>query len=166
MATFGWVLAAYAATWAFGVPLTLLHELGHALTALALGIRRVIVNVGQPPARAIALGRLELRIRLLNRPRWAWFGTIDTPEGNEVSRARAIAVLAAGPVVSAVVLVTLLAAAAFLPWPPVLVVWAVAAAVAWQLFVTAIPMRYPRWFGPYAGRISDGYRIARLVRSS
>jgi hypothetical protein len=166
METFGWALAAYAATWAFGVPLTLLHELGHALTALALGARRVTVNVGRPPARAVALGRLELRIRLLNRPRWAWFGTIDTPEGDEVSRARAIAVLAAGPIVSTVVLSALLVTAALVPWPPVLVVWVVAAAVAWQLLVTALPMRYPSWFGPYAGRVSDGYRIARLVRSS
>jgi hypothetical protein len=30
----------------------------------------------------------------------------------------------------------------------------------------AVPARYPRWFGPYAGRISDGYRIVRLFRSS
>jgi hypothetical protein len=39
-------------------------------------------------------------------------------------------------------------------------------AVAFELFVTAVPMRYPRWFGPYAGYVSDGSRIARLVRSS
>jgi hypothetical protein len=36
----------------------------------------------------------------------------------------------------------------------------------WELLVTAVPVRYPRWFGPYAGRVSDGYRIVRLFRSS
>jgi hypothetical protein len=164
MGAIGWAMAAYAATWILGVPLTLLHELGHALTALALGVRRVTVHVGRPPARSWALGPLELRLRLVNRPRWAWYGTIDA--SGEVSTGRAVAATAAGPLVTAVVLAGLLVAAALVPWPPVLVVWVLAAAVAWQLFVTAVPMRYPRWFGPYAGRVSDGYRIVRLLRSS
>ena len=164
MGTIGWAAAAYAATWLLGVPLTLLHELGHALTAVALGARRVIVTVGRPPTRIWSLGRLELGIRLFNSPRWAWFGTIESPD--ELSRGRAVAVTAAGPLVTAAALAGLLVAAALVPWPPVLVVWVVAAAVAWQLLVTAIPMRYPRWFGPYAGRVSDGYRIVRLLRAS
>jgi hypothetical protein len=160
----GWAVAAYAAIWILGVPLTLLHELGHALAALGLGVRRVTVHVGRPPARSRVLGRLELRLRLLNRPRWAWYGRIEA--SGEVSTGRAVAATAAGPLVTAAVLASLLVAAAFVPWPPVLVVWVVAAAVTWQLLVTAIPMRYPRWFGPYAGRVSDGYRIVRLLRSS
>jgi hypothetical protein len=160
-----WAVAAYLlAAWVIGVPLTLLHELGHAMTALALGVRRVIVSVGRPPRRALSLGRLELRIRLLNRPRWSWFGTIEASD--DLSRPKAIAVLAAGPLVTGAVLATLFVAAALVPWPPVLLVWAVAAAVAWELLVTAIPIRYPRWFGPYAGRVSDGYRISRLLRPS
>ena len=44
-------------------------------------------------------------------------------------------------------------------------VWAAALAVAWQL-LTAVPLRYPRSFGPYAGWHSDGYRILRVLRSS
>ena len=47
-----------------------------------------------------------------------------------------------------------------------IVVWVPALAVAWQLFVTAVTMRYPRWFEPYAGWASDGYRILRVLRSS
>jgi hypothetical protein len=166
MEVIGWAIAAYAAVWVLAVPLTLLHELGHALTALALGVRRVIVRVGWQPTRAWALGRLELRIRFVNRQSWAWFGTIETPDEDDVSRGRAIAVLAAGPAVSAVVLAGLLAATALVPWPAVILVWVVAVSVAWQLIATAVPMRYPRWFGPYAGRVSDGYRIVRLLRAS
>jgi membrane-associated protease RseP (regulator of RpoE activity) len=164
MGATGWWAAAYVAAWLLGVPITLLHELGHALTALALGVRRVTVQVGRAPTRRWSAERLELRIRLLNSPRWAWFGTIEAP--GDVSTRRAIAITAAGPIVTAAVLASLLLAAALLPWPPVIVVWVVVAAVAWQLLVTAIPMRYPRWFGPYAGRVSDGYRIVRLLRSS
>jgi hypothetical protein len=165
MGMVGWAIAAYVVgAWLAGVPFTLLHELGHALAALALGVRRVIVTVGHPPAWALELGRLELRIRLFNRPRWAWFGTIESPNDDELSRGRAIAFLAAGPAASTAALIGLLVAAALVPWPPVLLVWVTAVAVAWQLLVTAIPMRYPNWFGPYAGRVSDGYRIARLMR--
>jgi hypothetical protein len=164
MGPIGWAVVAYAATWLLGMPLTLLHELGHALTALAVGVRRVTVHVGQPPTRSWVHGRLELRLRLLNRPRWAWYGSIEA--SGEVSAGKAIAATAAGPFVTAVVLGCLLVLAALVPWPPVLVVWVVATAVAWQLLVTAVPMRYPRWFGPYAGRVSDGYRIVRLLRSS
>ena len=120
--------------------------------------------IGREPVRSGTLGRLELRVRFLNRPRWTWFGTVESPD--ELSRARAIAVIAGGPLVSALVLTSLIVAAAFVPWPPVLLVWVIAATVTWQLLVTAVPMRYPRWFGPYAGRVSDGYRIVRLLRAS
>jgi hypothetical protein len=115
MGAIGWAAAAYVAVWLLAAPLTLLHELGHALTALAVGVRRVTVHVGRPPTRALSAGRLELRIRLLNGPRWAWFGIYELPEAEKVSRGRLIAVHAAGPVVTAVVLLVLLAGTAFVP---------------------------------------------------
>jgi hypothetical protein len=116
MGMVGWAIAAYVVgAWLAGVPFTLLHELGHALAALALGVRRVIVTVGHPPARALELGRLELRVRLFNRPRWAWFGTIESPNDDELSRGRAIAFLAAGPAASTAALIGLLVAAATRP---------------------------------------------------
>jgi hypothetical protein len=165
----GWVAYAVAAyvllTWVLPVPLTLLHELGHALPMLALSRGHVVVRVGRQPAPAISVGRLELRIRWLNSPRWGWFGFVEG-EGEEPTRARRVAILAGGPLVSAVVLVGLIAGAASVPWPPSVLLWAPAVAVGWQLLVTGLPMRYPRWFGPYAGRVSDGYRILRLLRHS
>jgi hypothetical protein len=68
--------------------------------------------------------------------------------------------------VSVLVLAALLIGATVASWPAAILVWAPAFAVAWQLLVTAIPLRYPAWFGPYAGWTSDGYRIVRVLRSS
>lgn len=33
-----------------------------------------------------------------------------------------------------------------------------------QLAVTAYPMRYPTWFGPYAGQKSDGLFVMEVLR--
>jgi hypothetical protein len=135
------------------------------LPLLAFSRGRVIVRVGRQPARSVSIARLELRVRWLNNPRWGWFGFVEG-EGEEPSRGRRLAILAGGPLVSAIVLGALVAAAAVVAWPASILVWVPVLAVAWQLFVTAVPMRYPRWFGPYAGRVSDGYRILRVLRTS
>jgi hypothetical protein len=167
----GWIAYAVLAyglvTWILPVPLTLLHEPGHALPLLAFSRGRVIVRIGRQPARPVSISRLELRIRWLNNPHWGWFGFVEGEgEEPEPSRARRLAILASGPLVTAIVLVALVAAAAFVPWPASILIWIPALAVAWELLVTAVPMRYPRWFGPYAGRVSDGYRILRLFRAA
>ena len=167
MSWVGYAVVAYAlVTWVLPMPLTLLHELGHALPLLAFSRDLVVVKVGGSPRRKLSLGRLLLEVRLLNRRRWGWFGNVEAPDAEPLSRGRMLIVLDGGPLVSALLLTAFLVAAALVPWQPVLVVWAGVIAVAWQLLVTAIPMRYPRWFGPYAGRVSDGYRISHLFRVS
>ena len=165
----GWIAYAVLAyglvTWILPVPLTLLHELGHALPLLAFGRGRVAVYVGREPGRQVSIGRLVLRVRWLNGPRWGWFGFYEG-EVEGPSRAPRLVVLAGGPLVTAVVLVVLLAVALLVSWPASILIWVPALAVAWELLVTAVPMRYPRWFGPYAGWQSDGYRALRMLRPS
>ena len=165
----GWigyaVLALGLVTWVLPVPLTLLHELGHALPALAVSHEPVAVRVGWQPNRTVSLGRLKLHFRLLNRPKWGWFGYFEV-KWECLERWQAVAVTAGGPVVSVLVLAALLTGTALIRWPAVILIWTTALAVAWQVLVTAIPMRYPGWFGPYAGWTSDGYRIVRLLRAT
>lgn len=159
------ILAYGLVAWVLPAPLALSHELGHALPALALSRQRVTVYVGRPPGRSASLGRLELRIRLLNHPRWGWFGHVEG-DSDTLTRGQAVVVVAGGPFVSLLVLAALLLGAASVSWPAAILIWGPALAVAWQVLVTAVPMRYPRWFGPYAGRVSDGYRIVSLLRDS
>jgi hypothetical protein len=83
----GWIgyaiLAWGLVAWVFPVPMTLLHALGHALPALAFGREHVVVSVGWQPTRTGRVGRLDLRVRLLNHPRWGWFGNVEA-EGKAV----------------------------------------------------------------------------------
>jgi hypothetical protein len=63
----GWIAYAVPAyglvTWILPVPLTVLHELGHALPLLAFSRGRVIVRVGGEPARPA--GRVSDGYRIL-----------------------------------------------------------------------------------------------------
>jgi hypothetical protein len=43
--------------------------------------------------------------------------------------------------------------------------WFLAISAAWTFLVTAVPIRYGRFFGPYEGRVSDGYRIREAFRA-
>ena len=44
--------------------------------------------------------------------------------------------------------------------------WLLALGGAWTFAVTALPIKYGRFFGPYAGRVSDGYRIRDALGGS
>ena len=157
-------VAGYAAAWAL-LPLFLVlpHELGHALVALVGGAHRADVVVGGEPRRlGFDLGRLSVRMRLLNSLKWLWYGTTRSDlEG--ASRWNRAAVSAAGPLITLVL--TILYAAlgtatgGLLRW----FFWFLAVAGAWTFLVTAVPIRYGRLFGPYAGRVSDGYRIRETL---
>jgi hypothetical protein len=151
--------------WVLPVPLTLVHELGHALPALAWSRERVVVRVGWQPNVSASLARLDVHVRFLNRPRWGWFGYFEV-DWKAMRRWQAIVVTTGGPLVSLLILAALLTATTLVSWPATILVWVPTLAVAWQVLVTIIPVRYPAWFGPYAGWTSDGYRIRSLVRAS
>jgi Peptidase family M50 len=156
------LLGCWAATGATPTLLVLPHELGHAFVALAFGGRSDVAVGREPRPLGFRLGRLSVRIRPLNGWRWMWYGTAPSELPNATTPQVAL-VAAAGP------LVTLLLAGAY--------VFAavatggflrglfafLAAGGAWTFVVTALPMRYGRNFGPYAGRESDGYRVRRAL---
>jgi hypothetical protein len=157
-------VAAYAAAWALvPVLLVLPHELAHALVALQSGARRVDIVVGGEPRRlGFSLSRLSVRMRLLNPPKWLWYGIFRCKlEG--ASRWSRAAVSAAGPLAT-LALATVYAAlgtstGGFFRW----FFFFLAVAGAWTFLVTAAPIRYGRFFGPYEGRVSDGYKIRETL---
>jgi hypothetical protein len=107
--------------------------------------------------------RLDLSLRPLVSFRTAWYGYFRY-EANGVSRGRRLAVLVAGPVVSLVAFVLLSVLARSLDYPASWFLWAAAFAAGFALVVTAVPMSYGRFFGPYSGTVSDGRRILELLR--
>ncbi|MGI8405196.1 MAG: site-2 protease family protein [Thermomicrobiales bacterium] len=153
----------FAFFWIVTIPLlTLLHECGHAIAALACTNQPVTVDLGNAtsPGRTIAVRRLRIRLR----PFSTIFGSVDASLEHTSSFQRAI-IFAAGPFVSGAVAV-ILAYVAFVAdgVPPALqspVISGLYCAVA-QTATTAIPIRYPRWLGSYGGVESDGLRIMKL----
>jgi len=149
------------------IPLLLVlpHELGHALTALAFGGSSDVVVGGEPRRFNLQLGRLSVRVRPLNGWSWMWYGMAPS-EIPRATRLRVVLAAAAGPFVTLALLACYAAAAqltaGFLRW----FFWVLTYAAAWTFLVTALPIRYGRFFGPYAGRDSDGSRIRRALAGS
>jgi hypothetical protein len=144
--------------------LTLLHELGHAVTGALLTGARVTVNQGgQPSLLRFSVWRLDFRLRPLVGFHTAWYGTYGY-EAADVSRLRRVLVIAAGPAVSLLAWLTLSSLAQGMSYPPSWFVWAAAFGAALQFLVTAVPIRYGRFFGPYRDMASDGRRLLELLR--
>jgi hypothetical protein len=144
--------------------LTLLHELGHAVTAGWLTGRRVkVVQGGEPGVVRFSVWRLDLHLRPLVGFRRAWYG-IFRYEAGGVPLTRRVVVFAAGPAVSLLAFVALSGLAGSLSYPASWFAWAAAGGAAVQFVVTAMPIRYGRFFGPYSGTVSDGRRILELLR--
>jgi hypothetical protein len=160
-------LAAYATGYLVGgPPLTLLHELGHAVTAALLTRSRVTVSQGlQPSPFRFSVWRLDFRLRPLVGFRSAWFGFYEY-DANGIPPARRAVIAAAGPATSLLAFVGLSLLARSLSYPASWFVWSAAIGAAVQLLVTALPMQYGRLFGPYNGRNSDGRRIAEHMRAA
>ena len=141
--------------------LTLWHELGHGLLPLAAGRAPVAIRLGAGKATfTVRIGRLRLGIA----PVPLGVGWCDwTPPAK---RATAVVTYLLGPCASgAAALGMWLLARVSAGFMHELAV-AGAAIAFMQCMFTAVPMRYPRWFGPYAGQPSDGLRAWTLATSS
>ena len=166
MASLIQLLVAWLVVLLVGMPLvTLLHELGHAVAAaLAVGGRVTVVQ-GPPRARlTFSVWRLDLRLHGPTAPHqgmvgWAMWGP-------HPARWRHALAMAAGPLVSGLCAASCLLGAehAGSLWRTALELLAAASVL--QTLSSALPVRYGRWFGQYAGQASDGLRIRRLLQGS
>jgi len=145
--------------------LVLPHELGHGLAALACGARGVNVVVGAEPRRlGLRLGPLDIRVRELNPPRWLMYGTARW-DNDDFSRGQSVFCAAAGPLTTLVLVlaysVSGAATSGVIRW----MFWFLFFGGVSSFLATALPIRYGRFFGPYAGRVSDGQRIREVLSS-
>lgn len=141
-----------------GPPLTLLHELGHALP-LALAGQTATVYLGRPDMRArptFRLGKVEVRVR---RP--IGFGgecRYEEPEHGFSPEGRLLIALG-GPAASALATLVFGLGGYLSPEGPVSVLLAALSLAAFvQVLLSMIPVHYPGWFGIAGGKPSDGLR--------
>lgn len=157
-----WVLRV-AVFWLVTVPLlTLVHELGHAVAGLLTtgGWVRAAIGSGRKPW-TLHPGRLTIELRLFS----GFVGFCNREENAGSSLGEAL-FYAGGPFLSLVSAVALSILSRASPDGSLLeqVLEAGIFAALWQLVVTLVPVRYPSWMGSYAGYLSDGAMILRLIR--
>ena len=147
-----------------GAPLlTLLHELGHALTAATLMGGRAMIVQGPPPPRVIvSVWRLDLVLHGPVGPHHGWVGWAIWSGHRD--RWRHVLALAAGPAASAVCAGACAAGVVLTSgWARVFLLYLVFSA-GLQSLSTGLPVRYGRFFGAYAGEASDALRILRILQ--
>lgn len=161
----GWV--AFLLVLFFIYPLVvLLHELGHAIAALALASGPVTIKMGdwrrEHPLFVRRVGRLTLQWYRLP----GWSGRCSADDIGDASVVGRIVFYLGGPLVS-----LLTAIAAYLVMFNLEsggFLWAVFQTIGnfalATLLLTIVPMRYPAWWGPYAGSRSDGANIMAQIR--
>ena len=134
-----------------------LHELGHALAAIGLTRKTVLMYVGsdQPgPKPTLVLGRLQLCLS------WGLTGSVATADDDEpLSKVQRIGIPLGGPLVSLLLVMAMLVIYLCVPMQPLFenLVFASGVFNLINLCVTLTPVVYSA--GPYAGRPSDGYRV-------
>lgn len=159
-------LAACAAVVLAGMPaLTFVHELGHALAAAVVVGGRATLVQGPAPARLrLSVWRLDLRLHGPVPPHrvmvgWALWGPHPQAWRHAVATA-------AGPAASALSAGACLLGVAETGGFVHLSLLLLLPAATLQTLSSALPVRYGRWFGSYAGEASDGLRIRRLLQGA
>lgn len=151
--------------------LTLIHELGHAAAALLLTRNEITVFLGTAPTiNADSRFRFSWqwgRLRFVTQPFRGFFGFCR--HGKSDARWKSMVISGAGPLAS----LTTAALIWFLDTTlePDLGVFDYAPQWAGMFafisfLVTALPMRYPSWWGAYKGMDSDGMRIYRVLTTT
>lgn len=135
---------------------TLLHELGHAISAMLLTRRPILVEVGRRPTRLrFALGQLQINFGPSWNPLLLAAGSCSWPRTG-ISHWGHVFVLLSGPLASWHQLLFYNGMAVYLGdslggW-----MMQLATIMAFSsLAFTCIPMRYPAWMGGIGGRESD-----------
>jgi hypothetical protein len=156
-------LAVVAAAYLAGLPaLTLVHELGHAIAAVALVGGRATVVQGPAPARLqLSVWRLDLRLHGPVGPYRVWVGWAFW--GPHPQRWRHAIATAAGPAASAASALLCGFGTIATGGAAHLFLLVLTFAALSQTLSSGMPCRYGRRFGEFGGEASDGLRIRRLI---
>lgn len=140
---------------------TLLHELGHALMALALTSSSVSIQLGQKGRMWIAKLGSRLTIRLFMEP-GAIFGIYRLLPKPSLTRIQDIGITLGGPVTSLILLILFSGLGLTLGWADV---WKLPAIINLIIVLNSgFPWSYPSWQGIHGGLPTDGLQLWRLIR--
>ncbi|HPW53899.1 MAG TPA: hypothetical protein PLI19_01725 [Erysipelotrichaceae bacterium] len=146
--------------------LTLLHELGHAIGALVTSEKEVLVVLGRTRKDSMkevfSIGRLKIKLGLFSPV--TGFTHIEM---SNLSRAQLMAFYFGGPLMSLSLTFILFVVNQQLINSEVHKIIRFASVYALiQFFITALPIRYPDFWGDYGNLESDGLSILKLFRKN
>lgn len=147
---------------------TLLHELGHAIPALAYGAQDVKIILGHSERDRIVFRRQFGRLELI-LVSWIPLFVGHVRTSDPLPFRQQIQVILGGPLVS-LLLVVVLAPLAYASRGAAdlvrVLVQGTAVCTFLSLVMPMLPIVYPRWYYGYAGKPSDMRRLIRLIRSA
>lgn len=148
-----------------GIPVSiLLHEVGHALGATLFTKEKALVYLGpinKFNKENFRIGRMHFHIK------WAFFGFCDVKNSSNLNRIRNVFFLAGGPLASLVLFIAAFSVSTDLTHYGTKNFLNGVMYSNLSLFIfTSIPIIYPNWLKPYAGRPSDGHQILTLLKSN
>ncbi|GGB37943.1 hypothetical protein GCM10011409_14230 [Lentibacillus populi] len=145
-----------------GVPLTtLIHEIGHAAGLVCLakdGVARIYLgDFSDSNKENFQIGRIHFHIV------WGAGGICKYEKPNDMTTFQSVIVSLSGPLISAIFATILFF---FLNSP--INNYFLISGLFWtnllQFIGTIIPIIYPKWWGPYGGYPSDGYRVLKYLK--
>ncbi len=143
------------------IPLSvLLHEVGHGIGVVSSSKSHARIYLGnwdEKNKQNFRLGRLHFHIH------WSYYGYCSWD--NALSKRQKISALTGGPLMS--LLLTCIFSLIVQEVPQGNLRSVINGIIFFNLanfLVTAIPITYPRWFGPLGGHPSDGLQLLRLLK--
>jgi peptidoglycan/LPS O-acetylase OafA/YrhL len=142
---------------------TLLHELGHAITALLLTSHKVTIQLGKQGIKwRVQLGRLTILWYLGFGAVW---GVYQSEGQGEIRPNRNIWILLGGPATSLLFAILFGSLDVFSDGAvPFLDIFATGNLIAF--LITVLPWHYPKWMGVMGGIPSDVLSAWRLIKQS
>lgn len=139
----------------------LLHEVGHGIGVVLSSKSHAWIylgNLDEDRKSNFSIGKLHFHIH------WAYFGFCSWDDS--LNKRQKIFALAGGPVMSLllaclfILFMKVIYHTDFRPIINGIIIFNIAA-----FFTAALPIRYPRWFGPLSGHPSDGLQLLHLLKS-
>lgn len=148
-----------------GAPLSVLfHEVGHALGNRIASKEHVSIFLGpidENNKENFRISTMAFHIK------WAFYGFCALPESKgERPRLHKLLFIAGGPAVTLILAILSMTTLNHLShWGLQNFTKGFMYFNFWLFAGTILPVIYPKWMGPYAGRPSDGYQIYKLLQT-
>jgi len=143
---------------------TIIHELGHVLSALILTKENVKMILGRNNGKLkkIGLRRLDIQLRGFD----PFLGFVYLNE-SKLTKFQRIMFYAGGPIVSLVLGIVLSLISRNIEHELLKeIILFSRNYLLYQLVCTSIPIVYPKWWRGYSGYSSDGHNILKLIKAN